>query len=108
MIFLFGILLTFYVNFLWSLKLDIFFKTKFTSIQIGEIIATNCFIEWKKKYFENSLPTRQNIVKKMRYKKNLKKIFNTKFRAEILTLSNILTSKMNSLDQKMVKYLFSL
>jgi len=25
MIFLFGILLTFYVNFLWSLKLDIFF-----------------------------------------------------------------------------------
>jgi len=26
-------------NFLWSLKLDIFFKTKLTSIKIGKIIA---------------------------------------------------------------------
>jgi len=41
----------------------------------------------KKNFFGNSLPTRQNIVSKMRYKKILKKIFNPKFCVEIFILS---------------------
>jgi len=54
-----------------------------------------------KNFFGNFLPTRQNIVSKIRYKKNLDNIFNPKIYVEIL--SNILPSKMNSLGQKMVK-----
>jgi len=97
----------FYVNFLWSLKLDIF-KTKLTSIKIGEIIAPYLLYWMKKKFFLATFCERAKILSQRQGTKKFQRKFST---ANFVLKSSsylYLTLKMDSLGQKMVKYLFSL
>jgi len=58
-----------------------------------------------KKFFGNFLPTRQNTVSKIRYKKNLKKIFNPKFCDEIHQYFNFKNEFLGSKNSEIVVFI---